>query len=61
MHKAQPILLCLQRTLKFHPLNQVPLQEDVDILDTLKLRPLQESIFFFFHSEVVYNQFSKSG
>lgn len=52
MHKAQPILLCLQRTLQFHPLNQVPLQEDVDILDTLKLYPLQELMFFLFGSSL---------
>lgn len=58
MHKTQPILLCLQRTLQLHPLNQVPLQEDVDILDTHKLCPLQELILFY--SEVVYNQFSES-
>lgn len=52
MHKTQPILLCLQRTLQLHPLNQVPLQEDVDILDTLKLCPLQELIFFLFGSSL---------
>lgn len=52
MHKAQPILLCLQRTLQFHPPNQVPLQEDVDILDTLKLYPLQELMFFLFGSSL---------